>query len=51
MKKNRGLMVAFILGGSLGGLLSYMGFPPETWQFWLVTLIANGMMINARFNP
>ena len=44
--RNRGLIISFILGGTLGGLIAYMGFPPTTWQWWAILFLSNGMMVN-----
>lgn len=44
--RNRGFIISCILGGILGALIAYMGFPITTWQWWAIMFVANGMMVN-----
>lgn len=37
---------SFICGG-LGLLLAYMGYPYNTWQFWVVLILFIGYRLNS----
>jgi len=50
MKVSRGIVINVILGGVLGCLLSCIGFPPITWQFWAIMVVANAMLANGMLN-
>jgi hypothetical protein len=44
---NRKLAINVILGFAFGASLALLGFPYTTWQYWLLSVLLWGMILNS----